>query len=137
MQTLPIVLFKIRLKYHIQQTCEIKSTLIKSVNSKLCACTTAPPQQTKQVSIGFFWGTMANNSARPTIEYYTTLEIKAVPGLKNMESPKSIAFNGASSFWFTNKKFSGLRSLCITPREWHASTTPMMTRASCAAAFSE
>ena len=44
---------------------------------------------------------------------------KCIPGVKNMESPKSIAFNGEASLSSANKKFSGFRSLCITPCSWH------------------
>lgn len=36
-----------------------------------------------------------------------------------MERPKSMAFNGALSEEFAYKKFSGFRSLCITPFSWH------------------
>jgi len=43
-----------------------------------------------------------------------------IPGLKNTERPKSIALRGESSDLFTNRKFSGFRSLCITPLSWHS-----------------
>ena len=36
-----------------------------------------------------------------------------------MERPKSIDFNGAVSLESANKKFSGFKSLCITPCSWH------------------
>lgn len=47
------------------------------------------------------------------------MDQKKLPGLKKMDSPKSIAFNWAASFLFANKKFSGLRSRWITPCLWH------------------
>uniref|UniRef100_A0A0A9GFN2 Cl146_1 n=1 Tax=Arundo donax TaxID=35708 RepID=A0A0A9GFN2_ARUDO len=53
-----------------------------------------------------------------------------------MERPKSIVLSAASSFWSTKRKFSGLRSRCMTPMEWHTSTTPTMTLASSAAFLS-
>jgi hypothetical protein len=43
-----------------------------------------------------------------------------VPGLKYTERPKSMALRGESSDLFTNRKFSGFRSLCITPFSWHS-----------------
>ena len=59
-----------------------------------------------------------------------------IPGLKNIESPKSSVLSGDSSSWLMNRKFSGFRSRCITPREWHASTTPTIILASAAAFLS-
>jgi hypothetical protein len=48
--------------------------------------------------------------------------LKNLPGLKNTDSPKSIAFKGELSFLFAYKKFSGLRSRCMTPCLWHICT---------------
>jgi hypothetical protein len=44
-----------------------------------------------------------------------TDNVEDVPGSKNMERPKSIAFNWELSLASANKKFSGFRSRCITP----------------------
>uniref|UniRef100_J3MZ62 Uncharacterized protein n=1 Tax=Oryza brachyantha TaxID=4533 RepID=J3MZ62_ORYBR len=43
-----------------------------------------------------------------------------LPGLKNTERPKSMALRGESSDVLANRKFSGFRSLCITPFSWHS-----------------
>jgi len=41
-----------------------------------------------------------------------------IPGLKKTESPKSVALSGESSLLLRKRKFSGLRSRCMTPMEW-------------------
>ena len=41
--------------------------------------------------------------------------MEGVPGLKKTERPKSIALRGESSVLKEKRKFSGLRSRCITP----------------------
>lgn len=41
------------------------------------------------------------------------------PGEKKTDSPKSMALRGEVSFLLANRKFSGLRSRCITPCLWH------------------
>jgi hypothetical protein len=43
--------------------------------------------------------------------------------LKKIESPKSIAFKAEFSLLFANKKFSGFKSLCMTPFLWQAYNT--------------
>jgi hypothetical protein len=52
------------------------------------------------------------------------LKVRNIPGLKNTDNPKSIALRGESSLSLTKRKFSGLRSRCMTPKEWQASITP-------------
>ncbi|KAJ0621948.1 hypothetical protein HanIR_Chr01g0014541 [Helianthus annuus] len=50
---------------------------------------------------------------------YIPIYIIGEKGTRGMDNPKSIAFKAAVSFLFSNKKFSGLRSRCITPCLWH------------------
>ncbi|ESR65598.1 hypothetical protein CICLE_v10010126mg [Citrus x clementina] len=59
-----------------------------------------------------------------------------LPSSKNTDNPKSVAFKRAFSSQLVNKKFSGLRSLCITPLQWQTFTTPIITLNTEAAALS-
>ena len=46
-----------------------------------------------------------------------------------MDNPKSMALSGASSRVFANRKFSGFKSLCITPCLWHTCNEDVRRRA--------
>lgn len=71
-----------------------------------------------------------NNNTRRTSE-------NCCPGLKKAERPKSVQRIAASLALDSRRKFSGLRSRCITPMLWQCATTETIVRMSSAASFSE
>ena len=76
------------------------------------------------------------NNQKPINKEAKWIHANTIPGRKNTDSPKSMALSGELSRLFANKKFSGFKSLWITPFSWHILTTSAIVRATPAAARS-